>query len=121
MEYSKPWLTFERQADLLINERGLIADRDCLIAHLADIGYYRLSGYWYNFRFNPLAENKFSLDSKAPDFTKHRDFLNGEVRYSSLALKNPERAQKLLNQNQDDAEQRRKYLEGLVNLYSAQN
>lgn len=40
MEYSKPWLTFERQADLLINERGLIADRDCLIAHLADIGYY---------------------------------------------------------------------------------
>lgn len=78
-------------------------------------------GYWYNFRFNPLAENKFSLDSKAPDFTKHRDFLNGEVRYSSLALKNPERAQKLFNQNQDDAEQRRKYLEGLVNLYSAQN
>ena len=78
-------------------------------------------GYWYNFRFNPLAENKFSLDSKAPDFDKHRDFLKGEVRYSSLALKNPERAQKLFDQNQNDAEQRRKYLEGLVNLYAAQN
>ena len=76
-------------------------------------------GYWYNFRFNPLAENKFSLDSKAPDFTKHQDFLNGEVRYSSLALKNPERAQKLYAENLSDAEQRRKYLEGLVQLYAA--
>ena len=76
-------------------------------------------GYWYNFRFNPEAANKFSLDSKAPDFSKHRDFLNGEVRYSSLALKNPERAAKLFDQNQSDAEQRRKYLEGLVTLYAA--
>ena len=23
-------------------------------------------GYWHNFRFNPAAEKKFSLDSKAP-------------------------------------------------------
>ncbi|MDO4438162.1 MAG: pyruvate:ferredoxin (flavodoxin) oxidoreductase [Eubacteriales bacterium] len=76
-------------------------------------------GYWHNFRFNPLAENKFTLDSKQPDFTKHRDFLNGEVRYSSLALKNPERAAKLYAQNQADAEARRKYLEGLVDLYKA--
>lgn len=77
-------------------------------------------GYWYNFRFNPAAENKFTLDSKAPDFTKHREFLNGEVRYSSLSLKNPERAEKLFGENQSDAEQRRKYLEGLVQLYAAQ-
>ena len=76
-------------------------------------------GYWHNFRFNPLAENKFTLDSKQPDFTKHREFLNGEVRYSSLALKNPERAAKLYAQNQADAEARRKYLEGLVDLYKA--
>ena len=77
-------------------------------------------GYWYNFRFNPAAENKFTLDSKAPDFSKHREFLNGEVRYSSLSLKNPERAEKLFGENQSDAEQRRKYLEGLVQLYAAQ-
>ena len=74
-------------------------------------------GYWYNFRFNPEAENKFSLDSKAPDFSKHQEFLAGEVRYSSLKLKNPERAAKLYAQNQADAEARRKYLEGLVELY----
>ena len=77
-------------------------------------------GYWYNFRFNPQAENKFTLDSKAPDFTKHREFLNGEVRYSSLALKNPERAQKLFDENQKFAEEGRKYLEGLVKLYAGE-
>ncbi|HIU87883.1 MAG TPA: pyruvate:ferredoxin (flavodoxin) oxidoreductase [Candidatus Avilachnospira avistercoris] len=75
-------------------------------------------GYWYNFRFNPAAaENKFTLDSKAPDFSKHNEFLKGEVRYSSLSLKNPERAEKLQAQNLSDAEARRKYLEGLVELY----
>jgi len=74
-------------------------------------------GYWYNFRFNPLAADKFSLDSKAPDFTKHNEFLNGEVRYSSLALKNKERAQMLQAQNLEDAKARRAYLEGLVELY----
>ena len=64
MEYSKPWLTFERQADLLINERGLIADRDCLIAHLADIGYYRLSGYWYNFKRKPVSDEDGEKDER---------------------------------------------------------
>ncbi|MBP9530053.1 MAG: pyruvate:ferredoxin (flavodoxin) oxidoreductase, partial [Blautia sp.] len=38
-------------------------------------------GYWHNFRFNPAAENKFSLDSKTPDMENYMDFLNGEVRY----------------------------------------
>lgn len=64
MEYSKPWLIFERQADLLINERGLIADRDCLIAHLADIGYYRLSGYWYNFKRKPVSDEDGEKDER---------------------------------------------------------
>jgi abortive infection bacteriophage resistance protein len=36
MEYTKPWLTFEQQADLLIKERGLIADRNELIERLSD-------------------------------------------------------------------------------------
>ncbi|MCQ2414844.1 MAG: pyruvate:ferredoxin (flavodoxin) oxidoreductase [Lachnospiraceae bacterium] len=77
-------------------------------------------GYWYNFRFNPLAKDKFSLDSKAPNFDKHNEFLNGEVRYSSLALKNKERAAMLQAQNLADAQARRKYLEGLVELYKGE-
>lgn len=50
MEFEKPWLSYEQQADLLIKERGLIADRASLIRHLQEVGYYRLSGYWYIFK-----------------------------------------------------------------------
>lgn len=49
MEYDKSPLSFQDQADLLI-QRGLIADRDFLIFCLSEVNYYRLSGYWYSFR-----------------------------------------------------------------------
>ena len=49
MEYTKPSLTYEEQADVLIS-RGLLADRDVLIATLQNVNYYRLSGYLYPFR-----------------------------------------------------------------------
>ena len=52
MEYQKPWLSYEQQADRL-EGRGLVFDRDDLIEHLADVGYYRLSGYWYIFKKTP--------------------------------------------------------------------
>jgi abortive infection bacteriophage resistance protein len=51
MKYSKPPLSFEAQADLLIS-RGLIADRLMLISRLKSASYYRLSGYLFPFR-NP--------------------------------------------------------------------
>lgn len=50
MKYEKPFLTLDQQADLLIKQRGMDADRASLITHLADVGYYRLSGYWHIFR-----------------------------------------------------------------------
>ena len=56
-------------------------------------------GYWNNFRYNPAAEKKFSLDSKAPKLETYQDFLKGEVRYMSLAMKNPERAAELFARN----------------------
>ncbi|WP_320965561.1 pyruvate:ferredoxin (flavodoxin) oxidoreductase, partial [Enterocloster bolteae] len=34
-------------------------------------------GYWNNFRYNPAAEKKFSLDSKAPKLETYQDFLKG--------------------------------------------
>ena len=55
-------------------------------------------GYWHLYRYNPeLKEsdkNPFILDSKAPkgDF---REFLMGEIRYSSLAKAYPEKADEL--------------------------
>lgn len=49
MEYTKPPLTFESQAELLIS-RGLQADKDELISRLQAVNYYRLSAYLYPFR-----------------------------------------------------------------------
>lgn len=78
------------------------------------------SGYWNNFRFNPDAENKFTLDSKKPT-ADYQEFLKGEVRYTSLMLKNPERAEKLFALNEQHAKERLEYLEKLVTLYGKKN
>ena len=75
------------------------------------------TGYWNNFRFNPAAEKKFTLDSKAPNMEGYQDFLKGEVRYASLAMKNPERAAKLFEKNEAEAKERYEYLSKLVTLY----
>ena len=74
-------------------------------------------GYWNNFRYNPAAEKKFTLDSKAPKLETYQDFLKGEVRYMSLAMKNPERAAELFARNEAEAKERYAYLEKLVTLY----
>lgn len=46
------------------------------------------SGYWHLYRYNPALEeegkNPFQLDSKEPDWNAFSDFLDGEVRYTSL-------------------------------------
>ncbi len=75
------------------------------------------TGYWNNFRYNPAAENKFTLDSKAPKMEGYQDFLKGEVRYASLAMKNPERAAKLFAKNEAEAKERYEYLSKLIALY----
>ena len=66
-------------------------------------------GYWQLYRYNPTlieqGKNPFILDSKEPkgDF---REFLNGEVRYSSLARKFPGVAEELFAKCEEDARQR---------------
>jgi abortive infection bacteriophage resistance protein len=49
VKYSKPAISFEQQADLLL-KRGLQADRVQLIEVLSRVSYYRLTAYWYPFR-----------------------------------------------------------------------
>ena len=54
------------------------------------------AGYWHLFRFNPTAEKKFTLDSKAPT-ASYQDFIKGEARYSRLMSTFPERAEMLFD------------------------
>lgn len=63
MKYTKPPLTFEQQAELLIN-RGLQADRAALIMRLQTVNYYRLSGYLYPFKLsNNTYRKETTLDA----------------------------------------------------------
>ncbi|SDG77411.1 pyruvate:ferredoxin (flavodoxin) oxidoreductase [Desulfosporosinus hippei] len=56
------------------------------------------AGYWHLYHFNPdlidQGKNPFSLDSKEPS-ASFRDFIMGEVRYSSLLNTFPESAEEL--------------------------
>jgi len=69
-------------------------------------------GFWQNYRYNPLLEkegkNPFVLDSKEPDWSKFQDFLQGEVRYTSLTKSFPEQAEILFKQAEEDAKWRYK-------------
>ena len=52
------------------------------------------AGYWHLYRYNPQAEPRFTLDSKAPTLD-YEEFLDGEVRYASLKRTFPENARAL--------------------------
>ena len=76
------------------------------------------TGYWNMFRFNPAGgDKKFSLDSKAAT-DPYDDFLAGEVRYTSLKQKNPERAARLFGEAAQHAKDHFAYLEKLNLLYN---
>lgn len=68
------------------------------------------SGYWQLYRYNPALEaegkNPFQLDSKEPDWNKFNDFLNGEVRYTSLRLAFPAEADVLAKEAMKNAKWR---------------
>lgn len=71
------------------------------------------AGYWNLLRYNPAAvaekKNPLSVDS-APPTENYEDFLMGEVRYNSLKLKSPERAEKLFGEAEEFAMERYKKL-----------
>jgi pyruvate-ferredoxin/flavodoxin oxidoreductase len=70
------------------------------------------AGYWHLYRYNPMLEkegkNPFTLDSKEPDWTKFQDFLNSEVRYTSLIKAFPDEAEILFKAAEENAKWRYK-------------
>jgi abortive infection bacteriophage resistance protein len=50
MKYLKPALSFDEQAQLLLNRGLIITDKNELIRCLSRVNYYRLSAYWYTFK-----------------------------------------------------------------------
>ena len=66
-------------------------------------------GYWATYRYNPelkeQGKNPFILDSKEPT-ANFRDFLMGEVRFSSLQKMFPDTAEALFEKTEKDAKTR---------------
>ncbi len=67
------------------------------------------AGYWHLYRYNPLlkqeGKNPFVLDSKEPTMP-FREFLEGEVRYTSLLKSFPDLGEELFALAQSDAKAR---------------
>ena len=75
------------------------------------------AGYWHLFRFDPRkkdeGKNPFMLDSKQPT-ADYQEFLKKEVRYTSLMLQNPERAEALFKKAEKEAVEKYQHLKELV-------
>ncbi len=80
------------------------------------------AGYWHLYRYNPelkeQGRNPFILDSKEPN-TSFRDFLNGQIRYTSLAKEFPEIADKLFAMTEEDAKEKYKTFRELADRSTA--
>ena len=67
------------------------------------------AGYWNLYRYNPMlkeeGKNPFILDSKSPE-ADFKEFLKGEVRYSSLTRTFPDRAEALFQKAEEDMKER---------------
>lgn len=65
-------------------------------------------GYFTTWRFDPRAEEgkKLTIDCKEPDFTKLRDFIMQETRFSQLPIVNPDHAEELLTKCEEYAKKR---------------
>ncbi|MBR6758807.1 MAG: pyruvate:ferredoxin (flavodoxin) oxidoreductase [Alistipes sp.] len=67
-------------------------------------------GYWHLWHYNPMLEeqgkNPFVMDSKEPDWSKFRDFLMKEVRYTSLQKSFPAEAEELFAAAEENAKWR---------------
>ncbi len=74
------------------------------------------SGYWTLYRYDPRlkaeGKNPFILDSKDPKMS-FREFLMGEVRYSSLTRTFPEVAEKLFEMAEKEAKERLEFMKKL--------
>jgi pyruvate-ferredoxin/flavodoxin oxidoreductase len=76
------------------------------------------SGYWPLYRFRPseVAEGRpFTLDYRAPSIPV-REFIASEARFAALARTDPERARRLTDQLQADADEQWRYYAQLATI-----
>ena len=77
-------------------------------------------GYTLLMRYNPK-EEKLYMDNKEPDFDDYEKFLDNEVRYNALKIKDKELAGKLLGEQIENAKKRYAYYKDLSQDKTSQN
>ena len=70
-------------------------------------------GYTLLMRYNPI-EDKLYMDSKEPDFDKYQEYLDNEVRFNALKIKDETLAKELLTRQKDAAIKRYNYFKKLI-------
>lgn len=96
-------------------EQGIKKGMGCSIeeSRLAvECGYTLLMRY---------ANGVLSIDSKEPDYDKYEKFLDGEVRYNALKIKDETLAKELLGRNKEEAKKRYIYYEKIANSQNLEN
>jgi pyruvate-ferredoxin/flavodoxin oxidoreductase len=77
------------------------------------------SGHWPLFRYNPMlgreGKNPFQLDSRPPSIPLDK-YIYNETRYTMLVNSDPEEAKKLLQQAQDNVNERWKLYQHMANM-----
>ncbi len=109
-----------REAESYNGPSLIIAYSPCLLHHIkGGLTYSEVSekmavecGYFPIFRYDPRlieqGKDPLQLDSKAPDFSKFRDYLMLQARFSQLPKLNPEHAEELFTKCEKAAERRYK-------------
>ena len=82
MRYNKPALSFDQQAELLI-ERGVEAEKPNLIEFLRQVNYYRVSGYLYPFKES--ADSEGFIEGTILTEIKKRYYFDSELRLLILS------------------------------------
>ena len=83
------------------------------------------SGFWHLYRYNPGLEdegkNPFVYDSKEPDWSKFQEFLNSEVRFTSLKKSFPAEADKLFSKAEENSKWRYNFYQRLAKMDYSKN
>jgi pyruvate-ferredoxin/flavodoxin oxidoreductase len=121
------YLRAVREAESYNGPSLIVAFSTCIAHGLVDMRYSQTfmkeaveAGAWILYRYDPRLEqqgkNPLQLDSKEPDFSKFREWMLKQTRFSSLLRTFPERAEQLFKKAEEDARWRWNYYKRLASL-----
>ncbi len=121
------YLKAVREAESYKGTSIIVAFSTCIAHGLVDMRYAQSfmkegveAGAWILYRYDPRlaekGENPLQIDSKEPDFSKFRDWMLKQTRFSALLRTFPERAEKLFKKAEEDARWRWNYYKHLASI-----